>query len=256
VAAQSLHPALQKLPAEVRQTLRAYLKEIQSLLGDNLEAVVLYGSAARGDYLSDRSNVNLLLLLRSVDSALLARYAKLHRQWNRERIVVPLMLTRDELKLSAELFPLEYAEMKDHHVLLGGEDPFETLPIDLGRLLLQSQQEISGNLVRLRQRLVEGGGRPEAIAILLALSVTSLLPALRGLLRATGRSYRSTTDALLDQVESEFGMDLSPLREAWNVKCESRTPGPLELPRFFERYTNCLAALRDKADTMKASSRG
>lgn len=256
MCAQSLHPALQKLPAEVRQTLHAYLKEIQNLFGSNLESVVLYGSAARGEYLSDRSNFNLLFLLRTVDSAVLPRYAKLHRQWNKERIVVPLMLTPDELRDSAEMFPLEYAEMQDYHVVLAGEDPFEHLPIDLAGLLVQSRQEISGNLVRLRQRLVEGGGSPEAIAILLALSITSLLPALRGLLRAIGRSHRNTTEALLTQAESELDLDLSALKEAWNVKRERSTPGPIELPRLFERYTSCLAALREKANMMKSSSSG
>jgi hypothetical protein len=246
--------SLQKLPAEVRRTLSAYLKDVDTLCGGDLKSVVLYGSAARGDYLTERSNLNLLLVLMTIEPTLLTRYAKVHRRWNKERLVVPLFLTRDELRASADLYPLEYTEMQDDHVVLAGEDPFDNVPIDPARLLLQCRQEISGNAVRLRQRFVEGGGSPEAIAILLGLSVTSLLPALRGLLRTARRSYGSTTEALLEHVQSQLGLDISALKEAWGIKRALSTPGPVELPRVFGRYLTCLATLEKKAESMKEPS--
>jgi hypothetical protein len=243
----------QKLQAEVRRILGSYLKDVGTLFGPDLQSVILYGSAARGEYLSDRSNLNLLLVLTTIEPTILSRFAKLHRKWNKEGIVVPLLLNSDELRASAQLYPLEYTEMQESHVLLAGEDPFDNLPIDLGRLLLQCRQEISGNLIRLRQRLVEGGGSPEAITILLGLSITSLLPALRGLLPVARRPYRITTESLLDQVQSEFGLDVSALKEAWSVKRALSTPGPVELPRLFGRYMACLATLVEKAESMKDS---
>jgi hypothetical protein len=253
MASQLSHPMLHRLSREVRQVLLGYLKDLSDILGPALQAVILYGSAVRGEYLPDRSNLNLLLVLETFDVELLRRYSKRHRPWSKERIVVPLMLSQTELKDAAQLFPLEYAEMQDQHVLLAGDDPLMDLMIDLERLWLQCRQEIAGNLIRLRQRLVEGAGSPEAIAILLVLSLTAVLPCLRGVLRVRGRSVPLTTDALLERLSDDVDIDLSALKEVWDLKRSVITPGPAELPRMLERYLTCLRALRLKADGMKVT---
>jgi hypothetical protein len=250
MASQLSHPMLQRLSRETRQVLLGYLKDISEILGSALQSVVLYGSAVRGEFLPDRSNLNLLLVLRTFDVELLRRYSKRHRPWSKERIVVPLMLSATELKDAAQLFPLEYAEMQDQHLLLAGDDPLMGLTIDLERLWLQCRQEIAGNLIRLRQRLVEGAGSPEAIAILLGLSLTTLLPCLRGILRVRGRSVPLTTDVLLERL-TELDIDVSAMKEVWDLKRSVITPGPAELPRMLERYLTSLDALRSKTHAIK-----
>src|SRR5689334_15049091 len=93
-----------EVPEAVRETLRPYLAQVQKLFGNVLEAVILYGSAAGGEYLPGKSNINLLILLAKQDTELLKQYATLHKQWRREQIVVPLFLTAAEMKSSLELF--------------------------------------------------------------------------------------------------------------------------------------------------------
>jgi predicted nucleotidyltransferase len=242
------------LPDPVRQTLHAYLKEIIAAFGAALQSVILYGSAVRGEYLADRSNLNLLLVLLEADLPALQRYAKVHRRWSKEGVVVPLLLTRPELERMGQLFPLEYTEIQERHLVLVGEDPIkEPQQIDRSRLLLQCRQEIIGNLLRLRQRLVEGGGSSEAIGILLPLSITAVLPCLRGLLRASGRTVPSTTETVLEQVQTHLGVGVSAFNEAWQLKCGLITPGSVELPRVFERYAIALSVLADKARSMNAA---
>ena len=231
-----------EIPETVRETLRPYLAQVQTLFGDALEAMILYGSAAGGDYLPGKSNINLLILLAKQDTELLKQYAALHKRWQKEQIVVPLFLTAAELKSSLELFPLEYLEVQEQHVLLAGRDPFPELRIDGRNLRLQCEQELRGNLLRLRQRFVEGGGTTEAITILLPLSLTALVPCLRGLLRAKERS----AEGILQAVEKEFGIDTSAFLDVLNLKRGIISPGPAEAPRLFERYNVALQALVDK----------
>src|SRR5438093_13171009 len=114
---------LQDLPLNVCETLRSYLTDVTALFGPSLGAIILYGSAARGEYLPGRSNINLLLLLAKHDVGALQRYGKEHRRWSKERIVVPLFLTEEELRSSTSLFPLEYFELEEQRVLLAGRDP-------------------------------------------------------------------------------------------------------------------------------------
>jgi predicted nucleotidyltransferase len=246
---------LQDLPAEVRHTLRSYLKEVTALFGSALQGTILYGSAARGDFLPGRSNINLLLLLSQCEPSVLQQYAKVHRRWSKEGIVVPLFLGEAEVQTSANLFPLEYLEIKEQHVLLAGRDPFPTLHIDQRNLPWQCEQEIRGNLVRLRQRYVEAGGKQEALTILLPLSLTALLPCLRGLLRFMGSPVPKGAEALLKALPSSLGFDSTVFQEVLKLKQGQISPGPIETPRLFERYVASLQALIQQVAQLKAEGR-
>lgn len=252
MAADLFEDVPKHLPAEVRQTLRSYLAEVRQLFGQALETVILYGSAAGNEFLPDRSNLNILILLTKQDTALLERYAKIHKRWGKERIVVPLFVTQQELQASAALFPLEYLEMQDQHVLLAGRDPLLALQVDQRHLRTQCEQEIRGNLLRLRQRFVEGGGKQEAVLILLPLSLTSLLPCLRGLLRVKGLSVPAASDGLFDQLQAQLAVDPSGFREVLRLKRGQSTPGPLEVPRLFDRYVASLEGVIQRVEQLKA----
>lgn len=241
----------QHLPADVRQTLARYVKEITSIFGPGLQSVVLYGSAARGEYQAERSNLNLMLILEPLELSTLRQYAGTHRRWAKEGIVVPLLLTPDDLRRAVQIFPLESVEIQEPHIVLAGKEPFHDLSIDRARLLMQCKQEIHGNLIRLRQRLIEGGGSPEAMAILLPLSLTALLPCLRGVLRVRRRTPPMETDSLLQEIEVNFAMDLIGCKEAWQLKRAVITVGPAEMPRLCERYLASLTTLLDKVTSLK-----
>jgi hypothetical protein len=176
----------------------------------------------------------------------LRQYAVLHKRWQKEQVVVPLFLTQAELRSSLELFPLEYLEIQEQHVLLAGRDPFPELRIDLKNLRTQCEQELRGNLLRLRQRFVEGGASTEAITILLPLSFTALMPCLRGLLRAKERPVERSADGVLQAVEKEFGIDTAVFHDVLNLKRGIISPGPAEAPRLFERYATMLQTFIEK----------
>jgi hypothetical protein len=186
------------------------------------------------------------MLLSRHEGALLQKYATLHQRWQKERIVVPLFLTQAELRSSLDLFPLECLELQEQHILLTGRDPFPGLTIDLRNLRLQCEQEMRGNLLRLRQRFVEGGAMTEASGIVLPLSLTALLPCLRGLLRLSGRPAERSADAVLKAAQNELGIDTTAFQEVLSLKRGMVSPGPMEMPRLFERYVAALQALIEK----------
>ena len=243
------------LPAEVGQTLRSYVAEVARIFGPTLEGILLYGSAACGDYLPGRSNLNLMVILSAHDAVKLAQYAKVHRRWQKEGIVVPLFLTEREVRTGADCFPLEYLDVKHAHVLLKGRDPFPELYINLRNLRAQCEQEIHGNLLRLRQRFVEGAGKPDAAAILMPLSLTALLPALKGLLRLLGLRVPASADAVLADLKAGLEVDPAVFQEVLSLKRGLITPGPLELPRLFERYLSTLQNLVERLEHLEVEPR-
>lgn len=231
------------LPDETQQLLRSYVKDVVKTYGNQLEGMLLYGSAVRGEFLPGRSNLNLLLFLSSYDVELLKQYNGIHKRWSKEQIVVPLFLTKDDLQSAASVFPLEYLDIHECHRVLWGQDPFVGFKVDTRFLAGEVLQSLRGNLLRVRQRFVEGGGTEEAATILLPLSVTALLPVLRGVQRVMGRPVLSHGEPLVKDIEASCEIDLSGLRDAWLLKRGQISPGQKEVPRLMDRYLASLGRL-------------
>ena len=64
------------------EKLTEMVRRLQEAAGENLQSVVLYGSAARGDYHAHKSDLNLLCVLKSVKTTELSRVASVIRWWS------------------------------------------------------------------------------------------------------------------------------------------------------------------------------
>lgn len=245
---QSVDWTIDGLPEETQKLLKSYVKDVAKVYGNELEGILLYGSAVRGEFLPGSSNLNVLLVMSSYDLAVLKKYDSIHKRWSKEHVVVPLFLTAADLQSASFAFPLEYQDIHECHRLLWGQDPFVGLKIDARYLAAEVLQALRGNLLRLRQRLVEGRGTEEAIIILLSLSVTALLPALRGLQRLLDRPVIAHGEPLLKDLESHLEVDLTGLRDALALKRGHISPGQKEIPRLMDRYLESLTRLVTTAE--------
>ena len=246
---------LPDMPEEARHILQPYLGQLRKQMGEHLEAVILYGSLVRGEYVLGRSNINLLLLIRQFSLDIGQRCGSLHRRWGKEGVVAPLMMKQEELVNSSLLFPLEFLEIKDSHVLLEGRDPFPELHLTNKNLIVPCQQELNGNLIRLRQRFVEGEGTAEAIFALLPLSLTALMPCLRGLFRLLDQSPSGTSAAILERLPMTLQVEPGVFQEVLELKRGLSSPGKKEFPRLYERYVQGLEGLSRRVHELNAEGR-
>ena len=67
---------IEGLPEDTQTLLQTYAKDVKGCFGDQLEGLLLYGSAVRGEFLPGRSNLNMLLVVSGYDSAILKRYER------------------------------------------------------------------------------------------------------------------------------------------------------------------------------------
>ena len=246
----TMERVIEGLPEETQKLLHIYVKDVKALLAEKLEGVLLYGSAVRGEFLVGRSNLNVLLLVSSYDQTLLKVYSAIHRRWSKEQILAPLFLTEEEMNTSAPVFPLEYLEIQEQHRVLGGRDPFVGFRIDTARLVPEVKQGLMGSLFRLRQRYVEGYATNETALILMPLSLTSLLPLLRGIQRIQGRPVVYQSDAVIKDVADHLSLDLQGMQDALQVKRGQISPGHKEIPHLFERYLQAVTVLAGKASDL------
>src|SRR6266699_1991106 len=134
-----------------KMTVERFAEAVAAGLGGRLVALLLYGSAARGTHVPDRSDVNTLLICDTVDEDLFAALEQPVRDWVKAGHVAPLILTQQEWQSSADAFPIEYEDMRGAHRVLAGRDPWAGITVQRDQVRRQLEHELVGKLVRLRQ---------------------------------------------------------------------------------------------------------
>jgi len=178
-------------PVAVATALGHVGDEARAAAGDNLVALVLYGGLARGRYRGPRSNVDLAVVLEDASPERVAEITPLLMAAWRAAHVDAWILARSEIPRLAEVFPTKMLDIRDHHLLLHGEDVFADLEIDRGLLRLRVEQELTNLSLRLRRTLVTLGADPASAAVYLATTARPLAIQLAVLLRLAGRTVPS-----------------------------------------------------------------
>lgn len=188
--------------------------EVERALGENLLTFLLYGSAARGDYHDRRSDLNLLVIVQDASAAALRPLGPVLRRWVQAGEPPPLVFTEREWRDSADVFPMEIADMREAHRLLRGRDPFQGLETAQENLRLELERETRGKLLHLRASHAAAAADGKALEALLVDSVKPLLVLFRALLRLQGRTPPRDPEELVSAAADSAGFDAGPFQWA------------------------------------------
>jgi len=240
------------LPSEMEGRLRDFTAELEEGYGEKLKSVLLYGSAARGDYIAGKSNLNLLVILTQIGVEELAQGSRIFQKYRKKGFVAPLFFTSEYIATSTDSFPMEFLDIKAHHLLLFGEDPFTELEIGRQNLRLQCEAELKGKLVRVRQSFLEIGLDKKKLPGLLTGSLTSFLPAIRHLLQLDKGIEVRKAEEVFSQLEENYGLDGNSFRQIWGLKREkAKKIPPEQLKPLFGQYISQLQKLAEIVDKLK-----
>ena len=171
----------------VDRVVGPFLEAADSALGQGY-AAVLYGSAARGDFVPGRSDINLLLILDSVAPASCARWGRRSRPGASRRRSRRSLIGRAEWARAADTSPSRSATCGAAPRLLRGDDPLAGLVVDRADLRRAVEREFRGKLLRLRQGYAAAAGDPAALGDLASRSAATIMVLLRALLVLLGRA--------------------------------------------------------------------
>jgi predicted nucleotidyltransferase len=202
-----------KLSASIQSKLDALRDSLVAALGEDLQALIVYGSAVRGGYAESRSDVDLLVILRKDDRATLERIGPSLLLARTSARIESMLLRGDQLSAAADVFPLLYDDVRSCHVVVYGSDVFSTLEIADTHRRLRIEQELREARIRLRLVVAEAPQLPRALTGALARKLKQLRGPLHALLQLRGvavehdlttvlreacKLYRVDVDALLD----------------------------------------------------------
>ncbi|GBE30803.1 nucleotidyltransferase domain protein [bacterium BMS3Bbin04] len=189
--------------------------------GDELESIHLYGSLARGDW-SKGSDINLVMFVKNNDYSRWSEAAGIIRRKMKKGFGIPLMMTRRYLESSLDVYPIEFLDMKLFHKTLYGDDPFESLNVELRHLRLQAEREIKGKWVAMRQAALELSGNTSGTRDLLARSVPTWNAVFQALLVIDGQEVPADKQQVMQAGCKLVGLDASVFEELLMVRNESK----------------------------------
>lgn len=204
------------VPSPLAALLDRLVNSLKGVYGTGLVSVILYGSAAGGEYHPGHSDVNVLVVL---DDAGLPSIGRAHRLFSGRafRDIRPLFFTEDYIRTSLDVFPIEFLDMKEHYTLLHGTDVLQGAAVDTRNLRFQCEQELKSRLITLRGAYLRAaGGR--AARDLLFRSFTSVIHLLRNVLRLNGMTPPYRRDELIAALERNLAIDGSALRDIHDAR--------------------------------------
>jgi len=226
-----------------------FVERLRESEGNNLVSVVLYGSAASGKYDPEFSDLNLLCVVRETSPESLARIAPI-AQWWTEAQRVPLVIGREELERSTDVFSIEMIEIQAQYRILYGEDVIKNLHVPMRLHRAQLEYELREKVILLREKLLLAWGHERRTWSVLMLSFSALITLFRHALIAAGEPRPESTRATLDATAAKFSVDLSGFREVLEVREHRKRQHEIALRPVMERYVSAAEQLSSAVDRM------
>src|SRR5438270_5908574 len=171
------------MPKKIDSTkLEQLINDLRAAHGDNLSSVVLYGLAAAGDHIEQRSDHNLLIALKRITAEDLRLAQAPMREWHDLGQPIPVYFTVAELKDAADVFPIEFLQMEKARKVLYGRDPFEFVEISQANLRRQTEYELRTKLIQLRRLYIPASTSVEKLCALMSDSLASFAALFRAVL--------------------------------------------------------------------------
>ena len=195
-------------------TLEELVTQLRSAYGAQLSCVVLYGSAAAGEYVAKKSDYNVLVLLSRIESGALAAASAVARAWHEAGNPPPMTMTDHEWRRSSDIFPMEFSDILARNRVLYGSPPFDGISIARENLRLQLEQQVMGKLLQLRQGALLAGTDGGRQVTLLGASITTIMVLFRAVLRLAGEPVPGDASLVAERVATLGGFNAAPFVSA------------------------------------------
>jgi hypothetical protein len=232
-------------------TLDQLVEKLRKALGEDLISVVLYGSAAVGDYHEKFSDYNILCVLSRITPAQLGSTGAIFRWWRELGNPSPLLLTEHEVRTCTDCFAIEFHDIKEHHRVLYGTDVVSSLTIDTCFYRAQVEHELRAKLLRLRQKASGVLSDKGVMRNLLVDSVSTFCVLFRHALILHGIDGPARKRDVIDRARERFGIDTAPFDALLDQREERRKPQEIEPETLLAAYMNEIGKVIDSVDLLE-----
>ncbi len=222
--------------------------------GENLIALYEFGESACVDW--EGNGLKILAVLATLGTKELRVISEDRRKWEKNGLPAPLMLTKETVLTSADVFPMEFLEMKEaNQFICGSEDVLSGLEVPLSNLRRQLEEQAKGKLIHLRQSYIEAAGDKKKLGHLIAVSIEPFTEVMRNALRLYGKPAPVAKEEIIGRFCAESGIDPVPFNQALELRRQGvgGLKGPVKtdldgLEALFSSYLEEIVKIAEKID--------
>ncbi len=239
------------LQKEVRKKFVPYFEKMLDIHGDKIVSAIVYGSAASDGYISGISDINSAFIFDGLSFPVFKNSLKTVSRGISKSVAAPLFLTKDYIFSSLDVFPIEFVDMRDNHVLVYGEDIISGLEIKDEHTRLFCEQQVKGKLVRIQQAYLEVGLSRKGMISLMKQSLNSLVPVFRNLIRLKGEEAPRDKSGVLQKLSESFGLDAEVFLHIYRDSTKDEKITPDEVEDLLGKFMSEIDRLGDMADKLR-----
>jgi predicted nucleotidyltransferase len=221
---------------------------ILAAAGDNLKALVLFGSAARGEYHEKHSDLNVLCVLERAGAQDIEALHETAAWWEKKKFAAPQIFTLDELRASADIFAIELLDMKTHHKMIYGEEFFEDLAVPMQWHRLQVERELRTNWVKLRQGILLAPQKDAVFMGLMDASVSTFVTLFRHALIVLGENAPAGRREVVSDIARLVGARPESFLTVLDVREGKRQAREVNARETLRKYLDMVERVTDEVD--------
>ncbi|HEV8593255.1 MAG TPA: hypothetical protein VGQ55_14210 [Pyrinomonadaceae bacterium] len=202
----------------MKHQFEAFIDDLRSTHGSNLASVILYGSAAAGDFIPKQSDYNILIALHKITPKELRQAHASVREWSRMGHPIPVYFTVSELQNAADVFPIEFHQMEIARRVLYGTDVLANLNISDEFLRHQAEYELRSKLILLRRQYIPASASVDGLKNLMAESLASFSALFRAVLMLHGVDSPPTKHEIVALTVQHLKLDGVPFEKVFNIR--------------------------------------
>ncbi len=237
------------MDSDKEKVLNELVERMRKVAGTNLQSVILYGSAAAGDYVSDHSDVNLLCLFGETSFATIQTIAPVIEWWGAQKHRPPLLLNVEEVKRSVDVFSIEFLDMRRNYRLLFGNDALKTLEIPMRWHRAQLEYELREKTILLRQRLLTVSGDNAKWDLLLH-SLPAFGTLFRHSLIALGDLAPGSAREAASALAVKLNIEMSSFNQLLDIRERKTNRSSVKVDEIFARYLKLVQEVSSAVDHM------
>jgi len=239
----------------MKQQLEEFIDDLRATHGKNLVSVILYGSAAAGDFVPSQSDYNLLIALQRITPKDLRNAQACMREWSKFGNSVPVYFTVSELQNAADVFPIEFHNMERARKVLYGADVLADLNISDEYLRHQTEYELRSKLIKLRRSYISASASVEGLINLMAESLSSFAALFRAVLLIHGFEPPITKHEIVALTAEKLQIDGNPFVKIFNIRENNfaKTLDEISANQLFADYMEQIENVIEAVDRLEKS---
>jgi hypothetical protein len=235
----------------MERKLKQLVERLTKAYGDRLKSVILYGSAAGGDFHGKFSDLNVLCVLKEVTPRELADSTAIINWWHEQGNASPLLMSDEEMRNGTDCFAIEFHDIRERHRVLHGEDVAQNLEIDTCFYRAQVEHDLRAKLLRLRQKAAGALADQNMLRTLLADSVSTFCVLFRHALRLAGVDARFEKREVVGQARERFGISAEPFDKLLDLREEKIKPRDIDPVPLLAEYMKQIQVVIDAVDALE-----